>query len=205
VPGTPTNYDVTRLQQGPGDLWVIGGGVPDSTTPQLTLVGALPDSTAYPSSVHLGAWPEGQMASVASKPKFADVKMDQMDAPVGQFLVGQECSIEVELAQMDPAIIQNCAPYAVYSTAAGPPGYRQLTFGGATNGIITPVCIALISQKRGVAGKYLVTILFNAIGTMGWQTSMGRSKQSTYKASFKGMADPTRTAGRQIGVFYETL
>jgi hypothetical protein len=202
MPGTATNYDVTRLQQGPGDLWIIGGGVADSATPQLTITGGTPDATAYPASIHLGSWPEGQAATITTKPKMADIKMDQFDTPVAQYMTENDCSIEVELAQLDPAIIANAAPYGVYSTGSG---YRQLTFGGMASGLLTPICVALIAQKRAAASKYVVAILFNAVGTMGLSTTIGRAKASVYKASFKGLADPTRAAGRQIGVFYETI
>ena len=34
---TAKGYSTSAIHQGPGDLWIIGGGVADSTTPQLTL------------------------------------------------------------------------------------------------------------------------------------------------------------------------
>jgi len=204
--GTTTNYDVTHIQQGPGDLWIVGGGVADSPTPQLTLdpVGSLwtPDSTAYPSSVHLGA--ADGATTIAVTPKMEEIKIDQCDAPVGFFLQSLEMSLEVELKQLDPALIQNCAPFGAYAHQASP-GYSQLTFGGLAGGSPTGLCVAFISNKRGASGKVVVAILFNAVGQLGLSTTVGRAKQSIYKAQFKGFADLTRTAGRQVGVIYETL
>jgi hypothetical protein len=34
---------------------------------------------------------------------------------------------------------------------------------------------------------------------------MSRKKASTYKVSFSGLLDPTRIAGKQIGVFHEMI
>ncbi len=96
--------------------------------------------------------------------------------------------------------MQYCAPMGVYAAAAG---YRQLTFGGQA--LPAGICIACIAPKRSDPTKYLVAILFAAHGTVGLSTAVGRAKASIYKAQFKGMNDLARTAGRQMGVLYETL
>jgi hypothetical protein len=200
MPATATNYDVSHIHQGPGDLWVIGGGVVDSAAPQLTLSGGTPDSTAHPASLHFGATKTAQ--TIVVKPKITDIRVDQADAPVARFYSAVAMDIEGELSQLDPTILQNAIPYAVYATAGG---YKQLTFGGASSGLLTPLCIAMISPKRGVAGKYIVSILFNAHGMAGLNLAIGREKDTSNKVQFSGLADLSRTAGRQIGVFYETL
>jgi len=199
--GTPTakNYDVTKMHQGPGDLWVIGSPPADSTAPMLTLTNGTPDSTAHPSSVHLGAT-NGAITSIV-KPKFDNITVDQFDAPVAHFLQSIEMSIEADLEQIDPAIMQQALPFGVYTTQASP-GYKMLTFGGQPIG--TPIAIACIAALRGSAGLYVVSLMFAAHGTIGLNTAVGRAKASTYKAQFDGLADTTRTAGRQVGVFYVT-
>ena len=202
MPGTATNYDIPHIHQGPGDLWVIGGGVADSATPQLTIAtDGTPDSTAHPASIHLGAFPEGQGLTLLHKPKIEDIKVEQADTAVDRFYVSGDMSIEADLAQIDPTVMQTCLPYAVFSTASG---YSQLTFGNPGSGILASPCIAMIAKKRAVAGKFIVTVLFKATGTMGWSTVIGRAKASSFKAKFDGLADMTRTQGRQVGVYYET-
>jgi hypothetical protein len=200
--GTPTNYDVAQIHQGPGDLWIIGAGgaVADSATPQLMLDGLLPDATAYPNASHLGA--ADGATTIAAVPKMEEIRIDQADAPVAFFQTQLEMSLETELKQLDPAMIQNVAPFGVYSTATGASGYKQLTFGGA--GQASPLCVAFIAQARAVPGKVVVAVLFNAIGFLGLNTQVGRAKASIYKAQFKGQADLTRAAGRQVGVVYTT-
>jgi hypothetical protein len=199
MPATAKNYDVTHIHQGPGDLWIIGGGVPDSATPQLTLTDGTPDSVAHPNSIHLGG--TDSAIGFAAAPKLEDIKIDQADTAVARYLTEMELSFEADLKQLDPTIIQNVAPYAVFSNSSG---YNQLTFGGGSL-LLNPVCVACIAPKRGVANQYIVFTLFNAHGTLGLSSSVGRSKAAIYKAQFKGLADITRTPGRQTGVFYETL
>jgi len=202
---TPKNYDITHIQQGPGDLWILGAGgiILDSATPQVVQAAdGTPDSNTYASAVHLGTT-TGSMTIVAT-PKMEDIKVDQADGPVARYLTELEMSIEADLAQLDPAILQEGVPFATYSTVASP-GYKQLAFGGL-GGLIPPVCVCVIAQKRGVAaGKYVVSVLFNAHGTVGISTAIGRSKAASVKAQFKAITDLTRTAGRQMGVIYETL
>jgi hypothetical protein len=200
VAGTAKNYDVTRIHQGPGDLWIIGGGVADSATPQLTIAtDGTPDATAHPASVHLGS--HESAVTIAVTPKIDEIMIDQADGPVARFIQSLEMSLEVELKQLDPTIIQNCAPMGTFATSAG---YKQLTFGGQAPTAFTPVCVAFIAPKRAVASKFVVSVIFSAQGMLGLNTQAGRAKASMYKAQFKGLTDLTRTAGRQMGVVYET-
>lgn len=203
--GTAKNYDVTHIQQGPGDAWILPGGIADSTAPQVTLfTDGTPDSTVYTgatAAVNLGTF--SGASTVIVKPKYDDIKVDQADAPVARYVSALDMSIDVDLMQLDPAILQNCAPFATYSTVAGPPGYKQLTFGGV--GIVAPLCIAFISAKRGAPGKFVVAILFSAHGTAGFSMAIGRAKPTSIKSKFDGLSDLTRVAGRQIGAVYETL
>jgi hypothetical protein len=199
VAGTAKNFDVTRLQQGPGDLWIIGGGVVDSATPQLTLaVDGTPDSVAHPLSIHLGATDAG--IAWATVPKFDDIGADQFDGPLTRYVQEQQASIEAELKQIDMAIMQQCQPYLTFSSAAG---YKQLTGGGQVT--LAAPCVALISPKLGAAGKFYVCVLFKAHGVLGVSLTFQRSKAAMYKAQFKGLVDPARTAGRQMFVQYETV
>ena len=199
---TPKNYDVTHIQQGPGDLWVIGTPPSDSVAPILTLASdGSPDATAYPNAVHLGG--VDSATTVVVTPKIEDIKIDQFDGPVARYLTDLELSMEAELVQLDPKLMQNVMTYATFSTQVSP-GFNLLTFGGMGIAATGP-CIACISQKRTAPGKFVVVMFFSAHGTLGLSTSLGRAKKSVYKAQFKALVDPTRTLGRTTGVIYETL
>jgi hypothetical protein len=122
---------------------------------------------------------------------------------VAQYLTAEEMSIEADFVQLDPKIMQNLMPFCVFSTQATP-GYNLLTFGDQPLPAVGQ-CVAFISPKRAVVGCFIVSVLFAAIGTLGLSTAIGRAKKSSYKGTFKGLTDPTRTAGRRIGLVYETL
>src|ERR1700678_2172032 len=115
---SPTNLNVSKIHQGPGNLWIIGGGVPDSAIPQLTITGGTPDSIAYPLCVHLGATVAANTITV--KPKVEDIKIDQADGPVDRYLTDLEMSIEADLAQFDPTLMANALPYGTFTTVVSP-------------------------------------------------------------------------------------
>jgi hypothetical protein len=198
--GSAKNYDVTHIQQNPGDAWIIPSpGIVDSAAPQ---VGLFTDGTPLSTytAVNLGTF--AGATTILSKPKFDDIKVDQADTAVAKYCTANDMSVELDLMQLDPTILQNALPYGVFATQASP-GYNQLTFGGI--GVVTPLCLAFISPKRGAPGKFVVAILFNAVGTGGFSAAIGRAKPTAVKVKFDGLADLTRGAGRQTGVFYETL
>lgn len=198
--GTATDFNIAKIHQGAADLWIIGGGVVDSATPQLTIAtDGTPDATAHPLSIHLGSFEDAAVVTV--QPKWDDITIDQTDGVVARFVPEVKLGIEVTLKQLDPSIMQYCAGVGTYATASG---YKQITYGGLPASSITDYCVALIAKKRAVAGKYLVAILFKAQGVAGISTPIGKSKSTSYKAQFMGLDDMSRTAGRRQGVFYET-
>jgi hypothetical protein len=198
--GTVKGYDTTAIHQGPGDIWLIGGGPPSDSVQRLTLdePTGTPDTTAHPSSICLGTTESG--ITFTTKVKLSDITVDQAEAPVDSYMDQLECTIEAELSQQSVDLLQNALTTGVYSTAAG---YKQLTFGGIS--IVPSVCIAAISPKRTGSTLWIVSMLYKCISKGGITVMMSRSKKSAHKAQFSGLADLSRTAGRQIGVHYETL
>ena len=196
--GTGTQYNAAAIHQGPGDLWIIGGGVVDSATPQLTIAtDGTPDATAHPASVHLG-YTDSAIAT-AYVPKHVDIMVDQSGGPVARYGESEKWTLGADLKQLDLAILQQAASLGTYTTASG---YTQLTFGGLAD--LPTVCVALIAKKRGAVGKFIVVILFSATGHLGISTSIGRAKPATNKVEFDALADLSRAAGRQLGVIYIT-
>jgi hypothetical protein len=196
--GTVKGYAPAEIIQGPGEVWVIGTAPADAAV-RLTLASdGTPDATAHPGSVHLGAI--ASAITTTAKGKIAPIKLDQYDAPLDSYLTELEGKIEAELAQTASQKAQRMLGVATYSTGAG---YRQVTFGGT--GTVPKACIAVISPTRAAANRYVVAILYVAVGTGGFTLGMGKGKAATVKTTFVGMADTTRTAGKQVGVLYQTL
>ena len=200
--GTAKNYAPAKIQQGPGDLWLIGGGAPaDSATPQLTLAAdGTPDAGAHPASIHLGLAASGITSGV--KPKVTPITADNVDAAVAAYVAELAMTLEVELLQYDMALMQYACPGSgTYATAGG---YKQITFGGSTT-VLPLSCFALISPKRADPTKFIVSMLFQAYSPGPLQEVISRGKHTTWKLTLDAITDLTRTAGRQLGVLYETL
>lgn len=197
--GTAKDYLATEVHQGPGDLWVIGSP-PDDTAVRLTLDAATltPDSVAHAASVHLGAVSGPIVVTVQAKVE--PIKVDQFCGPVAHYNTDEEFAIEVELAQLAAQKLQRAIGVATYSTAAG---YKQATFGGTD--IPPTAAIAVIAPKRSDPTKAWVALMWQAVGGGGIQVSFTRSKPGFYKVKFMGETVMTRTAGKRMGVVYETI
>jgi hypothetical protein len=198
VAGTLKGYSVAEIVQGPGDLWVLGT-VPSDVNIRMTLASdGTPDAVTHPGSIHLGMIQSAITTTL--KPKLSMITLDQFDAPVGSYVDALAATIEAEMSQTEAAKLQRVLGVGAYSTGAG---YKQVTFGGLLT--VPKLCIAMISPTRANPQQYVVVVLYVAAATSGFTVSMGRAKASTYKAKFEGLADVTRTAGRQVGVIYQTL
>jgi hypothetical protein len=88
-----------------------------------------------------------------------------------------------------------------FSTQAG--SYEQVTFGGVDQP--TPFCIAAIAKKRSDPTKAFAATLYRVMPTEGISIAYSRKKPGHYKFSATGLIDPTRTAGRQMGVIQEMV
>lgn len=195
---TAKAYAPAEIIQGPGDVWIIGTAPTDAAV-RLTLASdGTPDATAHPGSVHLGAIASATTTSV--KPKIAEIVTDQDEAPVDSYVTGLDGKIETELSQASSVNLQRLLGVGTYSTGAG---YKQVTFGGVYT--VPKACIAVISPTRADATKYVVSILYIGYSASGFSMSMGKTKAALLKAVFAALSDTTRTAGKQVGVVYQTL
>ena len=196
--GTAKAYTPSEIIQGPGDLWVIGG-VPSDANVRLTLASdGTPDATTHPGSVHLGAV-QGAITTTV-KPKLVAITADQFDCPVDAYVSELDAKVEGTMAQMEATKLQRAVGVGAYSTGSG---YKQVTFGGVLT--VPQFCLALISPSRANPNQYVISVLYVAVATGGFSVALGRAKAADYKASFTGLADVTRTAGKTIGVLYQTL
>ena len=198
MPATAKDFNVNEIHQSQGDLWVIGTPPNDATVRLSLFTDLSPDSTAHPSSIHLGAI--ASAVTVMIKPKVEPINLDQFDSPVDVFISQLDAKIEAELAQSEMQKLQRALGVGSYSTAAG---YKQVTFGGVAP--VPTFCLAAISPKRTDPTKAIVALLYRVSATGGIQITMSRQKTSFYKVEFTGLCDITRTAGKQIGVVYETI
>ncbi len=195
--GTAKDIQVTQVQQGPGDLWVIGTA-PVDATPRLTLAGdGTPDATTHGTCVHMGAL---QDCVTTIKPQVNMISLDQLDAPFDLYLGDLAAEISATFAQTEMSKLQRALGVGTYSTAAG---YKQVTFGGTL--VVPTFCLAAISPTRTAALKHIASVMFSAAAAGGFQVIFGRGEPSLYKAKFIGLADLARSVGKRIGNVYQTL
>lgn len=198
MPGIAKDLQVSEIHQAPGDLWVIGTA-PLDATPRLTLAtDGTPEAAAHPGSVHLGATQSA--ITTMAKPVMAPIELDQHDGPFDSYATDLRSQLEAEMAQTEMAKLQRGIGVATYATGAG---YKQVTFGGSL--VVPTLCVAAISAKRTNALRHIVSMLFKAAAVGGFSVSFGRAASSKYKLTFLGLHDPVRTAGKQVGIVYETL
>lgn len=196
--GTAKDIVASEIHQGPGNLWKIATA-PLDAAPRLVLASdGTPDATTHGACTHYGLINSAITASV--KPKFSMLDLDQYEASFDAFVTDEEATIEAELAQTNPSLMASALGVGTYSSGSG---YTQIVFGG--NLVVPEVCVAAISPKRTSPLKHIVAVLYKAAATGGFQVVFGRSKMSTFKMKFIGLADFARTAGRQMGIVFETL
>jgi hypothetical protein len=196
--GTAKDITLSEILQGPGDLWAVTTA-PVDATPRLILASdGTPDATTHGASVHMGAMAEAITTQV--KPKLDALQVDTFDGPVAYYATDLEAKIEATLAQVTLSLLQRALGVGTYSAGSG---YKQVVFGGTD--VVPETCIAAISRKRTNAARHVVSLLYKAVATGGFQIALGRSKASQLKIAFQGLADPSRTVGRQVGIVFETL
>lgn len=196
--GVAKSYNPSQIVQGPGDLWFIGLA-PTDTAVRLTLASdGSPDATAHPGSVHLGAIAAAITTSV--KPKVAAITTDQFEAPIDSYLTEIDAQIQAEMAQTESSKLQRMLGVGTYATGVG---YEYVTWGGTFT--VPTGCFAVISPSRLNAQQYVVSVLYVGVALNGFTLALARAKAASYKATIQGLSDPTRTAGQQVGVLYQTL
>jgi hypothetical protein len=203
--GTPIakDFSVAEIYQGPGDLWLISAAPTDAAV-RVTLDAATltPDSTAHANAVHLGGT-AGEITMTVT-PKLGFLTMDQIAGAVDVFIESLEAKIEAEMAQTEMAKLARVLGVGTYAGNAIPATtWKQVTFDGTVNP--TAFCVAAIAKKRSDPTKAAVMCLYRVLSMGGIDITMSRKKASTYKVSFSGLLDITRTAGKQLGVFHETI
>jgi len=197
------DFTVGEIYQGPADLWLVDAAPADGSEKVTLYTDLTPDSSVHTACKHLGGT-EGEITMTVT-PKIGFGRLDQVDAPVYAFVESIEAKIEAEMSQTEMLKLSRalgCGTYAEDTTPT-PVAWKQLTFGGSTPA--AAICIAAIAKKRTDATKVAVMCLYKVQPTSGIEVTMSRKKASTYKVSFSGMLDPTRTAGRQMGIFFETV
>lgn len=195
--------DASKIHQGPGLVWlnvtvpsvgyrlvIDANGVPQGSTP-----------------VFAGA--TDGAATVMLTPKLEQINADQVAAPIDVVMTGEAASIEVTLKESDLAKLKYFVSNGNYTTGtdtnlpSGAQSFEEISFGGVMP--ISKASVAVISPRRDVPGKYVISQLYSAYQAQAVQLPFQRGKETSYKVKFEGLADPSRPAGDQVGKLYRQV
>jgi len=192
--------DATKIHQGPGKLY-LNCTVPTTGNRLIIDTDGVPTAGA---PIYVGAT-EGAV-TLAFAPKLDPIEADQVSAPIDVVMSGEAESIEVTMKQSDLALLRYFLIHGTYASGvdaglpAGAQNYEEIKFGGIL--AVPKTSVAVISPRRDAAGKYVVSQLYSAYQAEAVSLGFTRTKETTYKVKFTGLAISTRAEGDQVGKLY---
>lgn len=134
------------------------------------------------------------------------IMIDQVLAPVGYFVPGEECQFETMIAESSATYMQ----YALGATDqtistqvadASNKGYSQIAFGG--NYILTDYVFEYKAKKRNASNLYIIIRLHKVNISVNLEDSYKKDGVTYHKLIVKAMADTTKDPGEQLGYYRE--
>jgi hypothetical protein len=193
----------TNYHQGPGKSW-INCQIPATGSRLLVDINGNPtQGSALFASATEGA------TVLSMTPKLEPQGADQVSSPIGVVATGDAYEIDMEVKQSDLNLLRNYFPLGTFAagTDAGLPAgfqqYEEISFGGIIP--IPQTCIAVISQRKDNANKFVVSVLYNAYQAEAIKLPFERGKLTMYKVKFMGLSDASRPNTDQVGKIYRQL
>ena len=147
--------------------------------------------------------------TAALNPKYQDVGADQVSLPIDEIMTADAYELDVVLKQTNLANLVNFYSPGTFSAGtdtlqpAGAQAYEQITFGGIIP--LIKMGVAVISPRRDVVGKYVVSHLYQAYAAEAFKLAFQREKETTYSVKFKAIADTTRNNGDYAGMIWRQV
>lgn len=185
--GTATDYNVTKVAVGHGQLWT-GLAIPGANARLTLFSDGTPDATANPSAKHLGMTESGSELKIV--PKMTTYEADEIAFPILTNVDGSEATLTGSLLQVyDMVLAAKLLPgVGTRSTAAG---YDQVQIGTKA---MTYESLALIFPTQNDPTKFAVFHMYNCYNDAGLALQVGRKMMAKTPFAFKGLAIPSRAA-----------
>jgi len=151
---------------------------------------------------------EGAITSTLT-PKYEEIGADQVSSPIDVVMTADAYEIDVTIKQSNLANLTNFFPPGTFTAGtdtnqpSGAQSYEQITFGGIVP--VPKIGVAVISPRRDVTGKFVVSHLYQAYQAEAIKLPFQRGKETTYGVKFKGVADSTRPTGDQVGMAWRQV
>jgi hypothetical protein len=195
---------------------LVGGtsGANIPTTPanigDMVIDGTPPTAAIW---VNCGAWgalfggaTEGAMTPTYS-PKNEEIGADQVPGPIDVVQTAEADEIDVVMKETNFAYLNSLITHGVLALGtdanlpSGSQAYAELAFGGIQT--VPSQSVAVISPRRDVSGKFVVSQLWQAYVADAFKMALARSKTTEYTVKFKAIFDPSRTD--MAGKLYKQL
>lgn len=143
----------------------------------------------------------------ATSPTFDEIRVDEEEDPVSDFITANETTISGEMRQVkNLSRLQKFLPGSVYTAPSGTPTQiTKLTGGGLET--FSYYTAALIWPDSDDADVFWAVILYRCLNRGGLTFGLGRTRDSAASVTLTGRAVSGRTAGDRVYaiVRYEDL
>ena len=183
----------SEVHVGPASLW-IGTTPPASGAPPtwLTHTNGVP-GTGTEVGLTLGD------ATFTWNTEKADIEAEQVMGVVDKFITKENATLEFEAEERTYTLLKSA-----FDNIGSVNDATRVGFYGGGGGSIINIqysTLVLTSPRRDVAARYEVLVLYKAVCTSGMVLTYSRTKPSTYRVTFQGLPDTTRTPGDRIFQF----
>lgn len=157
-----------------------------------------PDS----SPIDLGFCSDGAMLNYNAA--LEPISVDQILAPVGYFVPGEECTFETILSEASAEKLKYALGYGTVTTqaaGAGTKGYDKIEFGGNT--VLTDYVLEYSAPKRSNRSLYIRVRLLKINISPELEIGFTKDGKTGFKFTAKAVADTTQDPGKQLGYYME--
>lgn len=142
-------------------------------------------------------------ATIKFSGELEPIYVDQVLAPVGHFIPGEECTFETMLAEGDATTLKYALAsgeaVSTQSADASNKGYNQINFGGTY--IVTDYVLEYKAKRRNAANLYVIWRLHKVNISPNIEPAYKKDGVTYYKITIKAVADTTKAAGQQLGYY----
>jgi len=157
-----------------------------------------PDTDAY----DCGFCSEG--ATLTYNAELEPIEVDQILAPVGYFVPGEECKFETILSEVSATKLKYALGYGTVTTVAAgaaQKGYDKIEFGGNT--VLTDYVLEYAAPKRSNRDLYIRVRLLKVNISPNLEVVFKKDGTTGFKLTAMAVADTTQVAGKQLGYYME--
>jgi hypothetical protein len=141
--------------------------------------------------------------------KMEETGADQETLPIDVVMTGEVDSIGVTLKESDCNKLQLLVPHGTYTAGTdttlptGAQNYEEIAFGGLKP--VPKYGVLLISKRKDQTSKFVISQIYRAYQADTVKLPFRRGKETTFKVTFKAIADLNRPVSDRGGKIYRQI